>query len=115
MDYNNFPRARGVAATDGGGSATLFSALTGGRWNVMNGTISFVNMVNSCTISLYELDSTDSARIVDFMSSATSGSFIFQAGPIGIAASVTSSRFVLITGAVTGTICAVFSGYYTGA
>lgn len=116
MDIYNHPAIRGVAVADVAGSATIFSASSGGKWNVMNGTISFVNMTNSCTIALYEIDATNSAPIITFMSSATSGSIPFIVGPPGIVASATNSRFVLIIGtnSAAGSVGAVFSGYGTG-
>jgi hypothetical protein len=99
---------------DGAASATAFAAVTGARWVLQAGAIGWSNAVNSCTISLYEIDSTNSAPFFVFQTSATNGLYSFYLGDIGIQASSSyTSRMVLNTGAL-GTWSAMFTGYYVG-
>lgn len=99
---------------DGAASATAFAAVSGARWVLQAGAIGWSNAVNSCTISLYEIDSTNSAPFFVMQTSATNGFFSFYMGPIGVPASSTyTSRMVFNTGQ-TGTWSAMFTGYYVG-
>lgn len=115
MNIYQFPRAFGKVAVDGGGSATVFSSLAGGRWNLLAGELGYANLANSCTVSLYEIDSSQSSVYFRTMTSATSGVIHFNYGPIGVQASATTSRLVMEIGTYAGTFNGVFSGYYVGA
>lgn len=114
MDIYQLPRAFGRVNVDGGGSATALPSQTGGRWNFLAGELGYANLANSCTVSLYEIDSSQSSVYFRTMTSATSGVLHFNLGPYGVPASVTSSRLVLEIGTYAGTFNGVFSGYYTG-
>lgn len=106
--------ARGRVKIDGAASATAFAAQTGSRWVLQAFTLGWSTAVNSCTISLYEIDSTNSAAFFVMMTSATSGMRTFFMGDTGIEASSSyTSRMVFNTGA-TGTWSGLFSGYYKG-
>ena len=107
--------ARARLKIDGGGSSTAFSAVVGARWVLQAGVFAWANLLNSCTITLYEFNATNSSAFFTFMASATSGFRSYNLGEHGIQASSSySSRMVFNTGAVTGTVCGLFSGYYTG-
>lgn len=114
MNIYQFPRAFGKVAVDGGGSATVFSALAGGRWNLLAGELGYTSLLNSCTVSLYEIDSSQSSVYFRTMTSATSGVLHFNYGPIGAQASATTSRLVIEIGTYVGSFHGAFSGYYVG-
>lgn len=106
--------ARARLKVDGAASATAFAALSQARWVLQAGVIGWANVLTSATVSLYEIDSTNSAAFFVFMTSATSGMYDFNLGDHGIQASSSySSRMVFNTG-VAGTYSAMFTGYYTG-
>jgi len=106
--------ARGRVKIDGAASATAFAAQSSSRWVLQAFTIGWSQALTSCTISLYEIDSTNSAPFFVFQTSATSGMRSFYLGDHGIQASSSySSRMVMNTG-VAGTWCGLFSGYYVG-
>ena len=105
--------ARARLKVDGAGSVTAFAAVTGARWVLQAGVIGWSNAA-SCTISLYETDSTNTAPFFVFQTSATNGLYAFNLGDIGIPASSSyTSRMVFNTGAA-GTFSAMFTGYYVG-
>ena len=64
MDITQFSQLRsGVSISGSGGvvvSATLFAAVNFGRWNLSSGNIRWANLVNSTTISLYEINDVSS-------------------------------------------------------
>lgn len=106
--------ANGKPKIDGGGSATAFAAVAGARWNLCNGTYFWANMDTSATVSVYEIDSSNSTVIVTFMTSATTGIYSTEFGDHGFQASQTNTRLMFNTGAVAGTIGGIFTGFYTG-
>jgi hypothetical protein len=107
--------ARARLKIDGGGSSTAFASTSGARWVLQAGVFAWANLLNSCTITLYEFNATNSSAFFTFMTSATSGFYSYYLGDHGIQASSSySSRMVFNTGAITGTVCGMFSGYYTG-
>jgi hypothetical protein len=107
--------ARGHPNLDGGGSATAFSAVSGSRWVLQGGAIGWQNMAAIATISLIELDTTNSGVIFTFVASLSNGIANFFLGEHGMQASSSySSRLVMNAGAVAGTITGMFTGYYTG-
>jgi hypothetical protein len=114
MNILNFPPARGKANIDGGGSATAFSAVTGARWVLTHGFISWANVTSSVTVSLYEIDAANSGVLSLFMVSTTSGFININLGEIGVQASTTGTRLMFNTGAIAATIAGLFAGYYTG-
>jgi hypothetical protein len=105
--------ARARLKNDGAASATAFAAVAGSRWVLVGGAIGWSN-AGSCTISLYEIDTTNSAPFFVFQTSATNGFYSFFLGDVGIQASSSySSRMAFNTG-VAGTFSAMFTGYYVG-
>lgn len=114
MNYANFMPARGRARIDGGGSATIFSATSGGKWVCQTGMVGWQNAATSITVALYEIDATNSAVVFSFSTSATSGLQQVYFGEMGQLASVTNTRMILNTGAITGSVWGAFSGYYQG-
>jgi hypothetical protein len=60
------------------------------------------------------LSATNSAAIIVFMASATSGFFPADLGDVGYQASATGTSLRMNVGAVTGTYTGLFTGYYTG-
>lgn len=106
--------ARARVKMTAAGSTTAFGSLTGAAWVLQGGAIGWVNAVNSCTISLYEINATNSTPFFVFSTSATSGFFSFYLGDHGIQASSSyASRMVFNVGQA-GTYSAMLSGYYTG-
>jgi len=106
--------ARARVKIDGAASATAFSAVSGACWVLQAFALGWSNAVNSCTISLYEIDTTNSAPFFVMQTSTTNGALSIFLGEHGIQASSSySSRMVFNTGA-TGTWSGLFSGYYTG-
>ena len=108
--------ARGKVNLDGGGSATAFASMAQARWVLQAGAVGWQNILNSCAISLMEIDNATSSGIMfTFMASTTSGFCSFNLGEHGIqASSLTPSRMVFNVGGVAGTYTGMFSGYYTG-
>jgi len=99
---------------DGAGSVSAFAAVGSSRW-VLTGMALGWSTAASCTISLYEIDSTNSAAFFVMMTSATSGFRAFNFAPLGIPASSSyTSKMVFNVGAA-GTFSAMFTGYYIGA
>jgi hypothetical protein len=72
-------------------------------------------MAAIATISLMELDTTNSSVLWTFVASLSNGATHFFLGEHGLQASSSySSRLLLNAGAVAGTISGMFCGYYTG-
>jgi hypothetical protein len=79
-----------------------------------NGFISWANLLSTVTVSLFEMDASQSAVFMTLMVSATSGYVPIVLGDVGFQASVAASRMFINTGPIAGTFTAFFSGYYTG-
>lgn len=106
--------ARARVKLTGAGSTTAFVSVTGAAWVLTHGVIGWTQALNSCTISLYEINATNSSPFFVFQTSTTCGLFSFCLGDHGIQASSSySSRMVFNVG-VAGTYSAMFSGYYVG-
>jgi hypothetical protein len=114
MDVFQYTPARGRVKIDGGGSATAFGLIAGARWVLTAAAIFWANLTSSVTVSLYDIDSTNSSQFVQFMASSTNGFCQMALEDTGIQASATGTRLVFNTGAVAGTFTALFTGYYTG-
>lgn len=100
---------------DGGGSATAFAAITGGRWHMQAFSIGYQNMTSSVTISFLEIDSTNSGIIWTAQVSGTGGTLNHYLGEWGyMASSSFSSRLVFNMGGTAGTMTGIFTGFSTG-
>lgn len=80
-----------------GESATLITMTAGQKWVLDCFTFGWCSMVDSTTMSLYEIDATNSSVYFSTMLSATSGFGSLYFG--GALASATNTRLVVNTGA----------------
>lgn len=113
MDINNqnqFSVALALA-TSAAASGTVAASTSGARWNLKNMAVGWASMVDSTTLSLYEIDGSQSSGFWHCMLSATSGAMSIDFG--GYPASVTNSRLVLNVGASLS-LWAVVTGWRTG-
>lgn len=104
-------RLRNRVYIDGGGSATIFAADTSYRWNLVGFGIGWANMTNSATVSLMEIDSTNSGVMLRFQTSTTSGFVSMYLGECGEQASAGATRLILNLPTLAGTFTGVFTGY----
>jgi hypothetical protein len=106
--------ARARVKLTAAGSVTAFASLTQAAWVLQAGVIGWANAVNSCTISLYEINATNSSPFFVFMTSATSGFYNFSLGEHGVQASSSYASRMIFNVGQAGTYSGMFSGYYTG-
>lgn len=83
-----------------------------------NFNVGWSNMTTSATVALWESTATgsmaDGSVFFQFSVSNTSGTFFLSMGDRGTQASDTNSQMGITTGAIAGTMTAVFAGYFTG-
>jgi len=99
-------------AIDGGGSATITAMAAAQKWNLYAGVIGWSLASQSATVSLYEIDNTNSSAFFRFTTSTTNGLYSFFVG--GVAASSTNTRLMLNVGGGAGTFTGMFTGWTTG-
>ena len=111
-------RYRGVL--DGSNSATVFSSVTGTRWVLTGGFVSFAQASGVSQFSLIETYDSDSSSFFQWDASLTSDSFFFDLGPVGVQGTITTTlpsglKIAIDVGATgTGSYSCMFSGYRTG-
>lgn len=101
-----------VLATTAGSSGTILTSTAGQKWNLNTVNFGWCSMIDSTTLSLYEIDATNSNAFYCTMLSATSGAFSLFFD--GFTASSTNTRLVVNTGATLSLWCCA-NGWTTGA